>query len=70
MPDGTPFDIPADSPMPEPIDVPDTAAGQVTWLSMPIASPNTRAIVTGTALPTCRDMEAKLPKNSKSIGKV
>src|SRR4029077_5197000 len=44
MPDGTPFDIPADSPIPDPIDVPDQAAGQVTWLSMPIAAPNTREV--------------------------
>jgi type VI secretion system protein ImpJ len=44
MPDGTPFDIPADSPLPEPIDVPDTAAGQIVWLSMPFAAPNTREV--------------------------
>jgi type VI secretion system protein ImpJ len=44
MPDGTPFDIPADSPIPEPVDVPDTAAGQIAWLSMPVAAPNTREI--------------------------
>jgi type VI secretion system protein ImpJ len=42
MPDGTPFDVPADSPIPAPIDVPDTAAGQVAWLSIPVAAPNTR----------------------------
>jgi type VI secretion system protein ImpJ len=44
MPDGTPFDIPADSPIPPPIDVPDTAAQQLLWLSMPMASPNTREL--------------------------
>ena len=44
MPDGTPFDIPADSPIPDPIDVPEGAAGQMVWLSLPIASPNTREI--------------------------
>jgi type VI secretion system protein ImpJ len=44
MPDGTPFAIPDDSPIPEPIDVPDAAAGQVTWLCMPIAAPNTREV--------------------------
>jgi type VI secretion system protein ImpJ len=44
MPDGTPFDLPADSPIPDPIDVPDSAAGQITWLSMPIAAPNTREV--------------------------
>jgi type VI secretion system protein ImpJ len=42
LPDGTPFDIPADSPLPPPIAVPDTAAQQVVWLSMPVASANTR----------------------------
>ena len=31
MPDGTPFDIPADSPIPDPIDVPDSASGQVSF---------------------------------------
>ena len=44
MPDGTPFDMPADSPLPEPIDIPDGAAGLVTWLSMPIGAPNTREV--------------------------
>ena len=38
MPDGTPFDIPADSPPPDPIDVPDNAAKQIVWLSMPVAA--------------------------------
>ena len=38
MPDGTPFDIPADSPLPDPIDVPESAAGQIVWLSMPIGA--------------------------------
>jgi type VI secretion system protein ImpJ len=44
MPDGTPFDIPADSPIPEAIDVPDGAAGQIAWLMMPLAAPNTREV--------------------------
>jgi type VI secretion system protein ImpJ len=44
MPDGTPFAIPDDSPIPEPIDVPDTAAGQIAWLIMPVAAPNTREV--------------------------
>jgi type VI secretion system protein ImpJ len=44
MPDGTPFDVPADSPLPEPIEVPDTAAGQMLWLSIPVAAPNTREV--------------------------
>src|SRR4051812_6184515 len=44
MPDGTPFDIPGMSPIPEALDVPDTAAGQIVWLSMPVAAPNTREV--------------------------
>jgi len=42
MPDGTPFDIPDDSPLPPPITVPETAAQQIAWLSMPVAAANTR----------------------------
>lgn len=44
MPDGTPFDFPADSPIPDPIDIPETAAGQIAWLSLPLAAPNTNEI--------------------------
>ena len=44
MPDGTPFDIPGDSPLPPPIDVPDGVTKQVVWLSMPIGAPNTREV--------------------------
>ncbi len=44
MPDGTPFDIPGDSPLPDPIDVPATAAKQIAWLSLPVKSPNTREV--------------------------
>jgi type VI secretion system protein ImpJ len=44
MPDGTPFDMPANSPLPTPIDVPDAAAKQMLWLSMPVAAANTREV--------------------------
>jgi type VI secretion system protein ImpJ len=44
MPDGTPFDIPANSPLPTPIDVPDAAAKQLLWLSMPVGATNTREV--------------------------
>ncbi|WP_293865835.1 type VI secretion system baseplate subunit TssK [uncultured Alsobacter sp.] len=44
MQDGTPFDLPGDSPLPEPIDVPDTASGQILWLTLPTAAPNTREV--------------------------
>src|ERR1700730_16003353 len=41
MADGTPFDVPADSPAPPAIAVPDNAGNQIVWLTLPIASPNT-----------------------------
>jgi type VI secretion system protein ImpJ len=44
MPDGTPFDIPGDSPLPPPIDVPDDAANQLAWLTLPVPAPNTREV--------------------------
>jgi type VI secretion system protein ImpJ len=44
MPDGTPFDIPGDSPLPEPIHVPDSAASHLVWLSIPVGAPNTREV--------------------------
>lgn len=44
MPDGTPFDVPGDSPLPPPIVVPDTTSLQVAWLSMPVAAANTREV--------------------------
>ena len=44
MPDGTPFDIPGSSPAPPPIDIPETAAKQLLWLSLPVASANTREV--------------------------
>ena len=44
MPDGTPFDIPGSSPLPPPIDVPESAAKQLLWLSVPLASANTREV--------------------------
>jgi type VI secretion system protein ImpJ len=49
LPDGTPFDIPADSPLPDAIDVPEGAAGQIAWLVMPLAAPNTREVDESTA---------------------
>lgn len=49
MPDGTPFAIPDGSPIPAPIDVPEQAAKQVLWLSMPVATPNTREVEDGAA---------------------
>ncbi len=42
LPDGTPFNVPADSPLPPPITVPENAAGLYVWLLMPEAAPNIR----------------------------
>src|ERR1044072_2912019 len=44
MPDGTPFDVPGDSPIPEPLEIPESAATQICWLSLPVAAPNTREV--------------------------
>ncbi len=49
MPDGTPFDVPGDSPLPPPIDVPPNAARQIVWLSLPVKAPNTREVDSGSA---------------------
>lgn len=40
MPDGTPFDAPGTSRLPVPVPVPDDAAGQFVWLTLPDVSPN------------------------------
>jgi type VI secretion system protein ImpJ len=44
MPDGTPFNLPSDSPLPPPVAAPDNAAGLVAWLLMPMIQPNTREV--------------------------
>jgi len=44
MPDGTPVRRPGRQPDPEPIDVPDSAATQIAWISMPVAASNTREV--------------------------
>jgi type VI secretion system protein ImpJ len=44
MPDGSLFDFPSDSPAPAPIDAPETAAGQIVWLSMPAKANNAREV--------------------------
>lgn len=49
MPDGTPFELPMDGPLPAAIDIPDNAAQQMVWLSLPIAAPNAREIDTASA---------------------
>lgn len=44
MPDGTPFAFPDDMPPPTPVDVPDTAAKQILWLTLPVEAANTREV--------------------------
>ena len=44
MPDGTPFRIPDDIPLPAAIAAPDAAGGLVVWLTLPMAQPNTREV--------------------------
>ena len=44
MPDGTPFALPDNSPLPAAIEVPENAAGQIVWLSLPLAAANTREV--------------------------
>ncbi|HUG61237.1 MAG TPA: type VI secretion system baseplate subunit TssK [Methylomirabilota bacterium] len=44
LPDGTPFDLPMDGPLPASIDVPEGAGKQMVWLNMPAASPNAREV--------------------------
>ena len=44
MPDGTPFKIPDDSPLPAAVSAPDAAGGLVVWLTLPMSQPNTREV--------------------------
>jgi type VI secretion system protein ImpJ len=44
MPDGTPFDIPAEMPPPPPIEVPESAGKYLVWLTLPVGAPNTREV--------------------------
>ena len=44
LPDGTPFSIPGDSPLPAAITAPEAAAGLLVWLVLPMAKPNTREV--------------------------
>lgn len=44
FPDGTPFDAPGNGPLPTAIEIPDNATGQMLWLSMPMATPNSREV--------------------------
>ncbi len=46
LPDGTPFDAPASDPLPQPLPLDDTAAGQIVYLALPLQRPG--AVVSGT----------------------
>lgn len=44
LPDGTPFDLPSDAPLPAAIEIPPNGSGLTVWLTMPFATPNTREV--------------------------
>ncbi len=44
LPDGTTFDVPTDSPLPLPVDIPPDCAGKLVWLAMPAQANNSREI--------------------------
>ena len=44
FPDGLPFDLPANGPLPRPVAVPEGSEGQTVWLTVPMAEPNSREI--------------------------
>jgi type VI secretion system protein ImpJ len=46
FPDGTPFDMPGTSQLPDPIDIPEGSEGQVVWLTLPMAQMNGREVGT------------------------
>ena len=48
MPDGGLFDFPGEVPPPAPIAMPEAAAGQLVWLTMPARADNTREVSAGT----------------------
>jgi type VI secretion system protein ImpJ len=49
MPDGTPFDLPAHSPLPPPIDVPESTSKHLAWIMLPVSAANTREVEDGGA---------------------
>jgi type VI secretion system protein ImpJ len=58
LPDGTPFDLPAHSPLPPPIDVPEDTAKHLAWIMLPVAAPNTREVENGGAESASRFLPA------------
>ena len=58
MPDGAPFDIPGNSSVPPPLDIPEAAGGQMVWLTLPMVSPNTREVDAAKSESASRYVEA------------
>lgn len=46
FPDGTPFDMPGISQLPDPVDIPEGSEGQSVWLTMPMTQVNGREVGT------------------------
>ncbi|MBT0957259.1 type VI secretion system baseplate subunit TssK [Alphaproteobacteria bacterium KMM 3653] len=46
FPDGTPFDMPGTSQLPDPIDIPEGSEGMMVWLTLPMAQMNGREVGT------------------------
>ncbi|MEJ1157594.1 type VI secretion system baseplate subunit TssK [Prosthecomicrobium sp. N25] len=44
MPDGTPFDLPADGPLPPSVAVPEAASKQILWLTLPESAVSSREV--------------------------
>uniref|UniRef100_UPI0005B3B00B type VI secretion system baseplate subunit TssK n=1 Tax=Rhizobium fredii TaxID=380 RepID=UPI0005B3B00B len=42
--DGVPFDMPGNSPLPNPVDIPEGLERRIVWLTMPVATPNAREV--------------------------
>ena len=71
MPDGTPFDFPANSPLPTAIDVPASASNQTVWLCVPLAAPNTCEVESGVGQKATRYVaEAELVIDSTAMIRV
>jgi len=42
--DGVPFDMPGNSPLPAPVDIPEGSERRIVWMTMPVATPNGREV--------------------------
>lgn len=48
MPDGLPFSMPDDTPLPAPVEVPPNSANQQVWLRLPVMTPQSMEVEVGT----------------------